>query len=101
MTTPLWCLFAVSFFPLMLSFVSGYFRNKEFGTVDNKYPRQQSAQLTGPGARAVAAQGNAWEALAMFTVAVRIRRAKDGQLLPARRAWLVSWTCDHPARESL
>jgi uncharacterized MAPEG superfamily protein len=70
MTTPLWCLAVVTFFPMILSVVSGYYRNKEFGNVDNRNPRQQSAQLTGPGARAVAAQGNAWEALAMFTVAV-------------------------------
>jgi uncharacterized MAPEG superfamily protein len=70
MTTSLWCLVAVTFFPIILAPVGVYFRQQSFGSVDNKNPRTQSAALEGAGARAVAAQGNAWEALAMFTVAV-------------------------------
>jgi uncharacterized MAPEG superfamily protein len=38
--------------------------------VDNKEPRTQSLKLTGAGARAVAAQANSWEALAIFSAAV-------------------------------
>jgi uncharacterized MAPEG superfamily protein len=38
--------------------------------VDNKHPRLQVAQLEGVGHRAVAAQQNCWEALAMFTAAL-------------------------------
>lgn len=72
MTTPFWCLVAVTFFPIVLAWIGGYYRQTSLGSVDNKHPREQCAQLTGPGARAVAAQGNAWEALAMFTVAVMI-----------------------------
>lgn len=70
MTTPFWCLLVVSLMPLMLSWVSGYFRKQQLGVVDNKNPRGQYSLLTGAGARAVAAQQNAWEALAIFSTAV-------------------------------
>ena len=70
MTIPFWCLLIAAVLPIMWSWVSGYYRNKQLGTVDNKNPRAQNAQLTGAGARAVAAQQNAWEALAIFTAAV-------------------------------
>lgn len=70
MTTPLWCLVLVMFLPYLLAFTGSYFKMRQFGKIDNKNPRQQVAQLEGVGARAAAAQANAWEALAMFTVAV-------------------------------
>lgn len=70
MTTPLWCLVFVALLPYLLSFSGGYFRMRQFGAVDNKHPRLQAAQLEGVGARAYAAQANAWEALAVFTAAV-------------------------------
>lgn len=72
MTVPFWCLLIAAVLPILLSWVSGYYRNKQLGTVDNKNPRDQCAQLTGAGARAVAAQSNAWEALAVFTAAVMV-----------------------------
>jgi uncharacterized MAPEG superfamily protein len=72
MTTPLWCLVFVTFLPIAYAWVAGYYKNKSFGSVDNNNPRVQSAQLEGAGARAVAAQANAWEALAMFTPAVLV-----------------------------
>jgi uncharacterized MAPEG superfamily protein len=72
MTTPLWCLVFVAFLPYLLAFTGSYFKMRQFGTVDNKNPRQQTAQLEGIGARAAAAQANAWEALAVFTVAVAV-----------------------------
>ena len=56
--------------PVVLSFVGGYFRNKQLGEFDNKHPRQQAAQLTGAGARAVAAQQNCWEALMVYAAAL-------------------------------
>ncbi|RIL05927.1 MAG: hypothetical protein DCC71_08625 [Proteobacteria bacterium] len=62
----------VAFLPYALSFSGGYFRMREFQTVDNKHPRQQAAQLSGIGARCYAAQANAWEALAVFTAAVAV-----------------------------
>jgi uncharacterized MAPEG superfamily protein len=70
MTTPLWCLVLVAFLPYLLAFTGSYFKMQQFGKLDNKNPRQQAAQLEGIGARAAAAQANAWEALAVFTVAV-------------------------------
>lgn len=63
-------LFILSVLPITLGWVSGSFRHKQLGVVDNKEPRIQNQQLTGAGARAVAAQNNAWEALAVVTAAV-------------------------------
>ena len=70
MTTPFWCLFAVILMPIVLAFVGGSYSGKAFGKADNKNPRGQAAKLDGPGARAYAAQENAWEAAIMFTAAV-------------------------------
>jgi uncharacterized MAPEG superfamily protein len=58
------------FMPYIMAGISGFYRSKQLGTVDNKYPRQQSSQLTGIGARAVAAQQNSWEALAVYSAAI-------------------------------
>ena len=70
MTTPLWCLVFVAFLPYLLAFTSSYFKMQQFGKIDNKNPRQQTARLEGIGARVAAAQANAWEALAVFGVVV-------------------------------
>ncbi|MFA7555226.1 MAG: MAPEG family protein [Spongiibacteraceae bacterium] len=70
MTVPFWCLLVVSLIPLVLTWVGAYFRKQQLGEVDNKNPRAQYALLTGVGARAVAAQQNAWEALLVFATAV-------------------------------
>lgn len=72
MTTPLWCLLVVMVIPLVLAGVGGFLRNKQLGTVDNANPREQIKALSGSGARAYAAQQNAWEALALFTAAVLV-----------------------------
>ena len=78
MTTPFWCLLIVVFIPLGLAAISGYFKSQQFGSADNNNPRAQSAQLTGTGARAVAAQSNAWEALAVFAPAVIVNHLGGG-----------------------
>lgn len=70
MNMPVFVLMMMSILPISCAWVSGYFRHKQLGTVDNKNPRAQNAQLTGAGARAVAAQLNAWEALAVFAAAL-------------------------------
>jgi uncharacterized MAPEG superfamily protein len=70
MTTPLWCLAAVAFLPYVCAWTGAYFKIRQLGTLDNKNPRRQAAQLEGAGARLVAAQANAWEALPFFTAAV-------------------------------
>jgi uncharacterized MAPEG superfamily protein len=72
MTTPLWCLVIVAFLPYPLAFIGSYFKTRQFGTLDNKNPRAQAAKLEGTGARAVAAQANAWEALAVFTAVLGV-----------------------------
>jgi uncharacterized MAPEG superfamily protein len=70
MTTPFWCLLAACLIPYFIAPIGGYFRVKQLGGMDNKNPRAQAAQLTGVGARAQAAQSNAWEALPVFASAV-------------------------------
>ena len=89
MTIPLWCLLITAVLPIIWSWVSGYYRNKQLGTVDNKQPREQNAQLTGAGARAVAAQSNAWEALAIFTAAVMVSHVLGADAEKAATASIV------------
>jgi uncharacterized MAPEG superfamily protein len=69
-TTVLSCLLVAVLMPYVLSGIGGYHRTKQFGKADNNNPREQAAQLKGAGARAVAAQQNAWEALAVFTASL-------------------------------
>lgn len=78
MTVPLWCLFISMFIPYALAGVGVYYRSQIPGGADNKNPRTQAASLEGTGARAYAAQQNAWEALAVFTVAVVISHLIKG-----------------------
>ena len=70
MTTAFWCLLAVILIPYVLAGVGGYFRTRQFGTVDTKYPRLQAAKAEGILARAIGAQDNAWEAVPVFASAV-------------------------------
>ena len=70
MSTVITGLLILCILPLTCAWIGGYYRQKQLGTVDNKEPRIQAAQLTGPGARAVGAQGNSWEALAVYSAAV-------------------------------
>ncbi len=72
MTTPFWCLLIAVLIPFVLAGIGGYFKSQQFDSLDNNNPRVQSALLEGAGARAVAAQQNAWEALAVFTAAVAV-----------------------------
>lgn len=77
MTTPFWCLLIAVIIPYVTAGIAVYFKNRQFGTVDNNNPRVQAASLEGAGARALAAQQNAWEALAVFTAAVVIASLTD------------------------
>lgn len=70
MKTALIVLLLLSLFPYAFAWISGYYRRKELGQIDNKNPRQQYTQLSGAGARAVAAQQNAWEALMFYSAAL-------------------------------
>ena len=78
MTTPFWCLFIGCLIPYVLAPVAGYYKNQQFGTLDNKNPRAQTAALEGAGARAAAAQSNAWEALLVFAAAVFVNHTSGG-----------------------
>jgi uncharacterized MAPEG superfamily protein len=60
-------LFIVSLFPIILAVSGGYLRYRQCGRFDNHHPRLQQAELTGMAARVLAAQKNAWEALALYT----------------------------------
>ena len=70
MTTPFWCLLIAIIIPYVLAGVTVYFRVKQFGGPDLQNPRTQALGLKDAGARANAAQQNAWEALAVFASAV-------------------------------
>ena len=69
MTIQLWCLLIGAVLPYIWAGSSLPFRSKQFGKPDLREPRVQADKLEGAGARAVGAQMNAWEALAVFTVA--------------------------------
>ena len=93
MTTPFWCLLIAVFLPYVLSTAGGYFRVKQFGTLDNKHPRAQAARLEGTGARCYASQQNAWEALPVFAVAVLVAHlagADPGASASAAVLWVVA-----------
>ena len=64
------CLLIAVLLPYVLSGIASYHKTRQFGKLDNNNPRSQAAQLVGPGARAMAAQQNAWEALAVFTASL-------------------------------
>lgn len=70
MKLPIIVLLVAAILPMVWSWVSGYYRHAQLGDIDNKNPRQQILQLTGVGQRAVAAQGNAWEALIVYIAAL-------------------------------
>ena len=55
--------------PYMWAGASLPFRFKQFGSPDLRQPRAQADELTEGGHRAVGAQMNAWEALAVFSAA--------------------------------
>ena len=72
MTTPFWCLLIMIIIPYVIAGVTAYFRVQQLGSVDVKQPREQALDLKDSGARAVAAQQNAWEAIAVFSAAVLV-----------------------------
>ena len=78
MTTPLWCLLLVAIAPYLIAGIGGYLRLRQLGELDNHDPRKQAERLEGAAARAVAAQQNAWEALALFAPAVIVNHVLGG-----------------------
>lgn len=72
MTTAFWCLLVAILLPYVFAGLATYHKAKQFGSIDNHHPRAQAAALTGAGARAYAAQQNAWEALPVFGFSVLV-----------------------------
>jgi uncharacterized MAPEG superfamily protein len=70
METAIIVLLCLCLMPYLMACISGYYRKKQLGKVDNQNPREQYTQLQGAGARAVAAQKNSWEALAIYSAAL-------------------------------
>lgn len=70
MKTAIIVLLCLCAMPYVFAAISHYYRKKQLGKVDNQNPREQYSQLQGPGARAVAAQQNSWEALGIYSAAL-------------------------------
>lgn len=75
MPIALYVLFVMALFPILVHWIGGYLRYKQFGYYDNRHPRQQQSQLTGVGARAMGAQANSWETLQIYTAVLFIAYA--------------------------
>ncbi|WP_105166543.1 MAPEG family protein [Pseudoalteromonas sp. T1lg23B] len=71
MTTILICALIAALLPYLAKVPLAIAMNK-LGGYDNQHPRAQQAQLTGFGARALAAHQNSFESLAVFTLAVAV-----------------------------
>ncbi|MDN3486023.1 MAPEG family protein [Pseudoalteromonas sp. APC 3224] len=71
MTTLLVCALIAVIMPYVARIPAIIEMNK-LGGYDNKHPRQQQKQLTGLGARALAAHQNCFESLAVFAVALAV-----------------------------
>ena len=69
MSVPFWCVF-ISALLIYVARMPVAKAMKEQGGYDNHLPRQQQAQLTGFGARAVAAHQNCFEEFILFAVGV-------------------------------
>ena len=69
MSIPFWCVF-ISALLIFVAKIPVAKAMNEQGGYDNHLPRQQQAQLTGFGARALAAHQNCFEAFILFAVGV-------------------------------
>ncbi len=65
----IWTLFAALLLPFIAKIPVAIAMNK-LGKYDNNHPRNQQSELTGFGARALAAHQNAFESLIIFTPAL-------------------------------
>ena len=69
MSILIWVLFAALLLPYIAKVPVAIAMNKQ-GKYDNSHPRSQQNELTGFGARALAAHQNAFESLVIFTPAI-------------------------------
>lgn len=72
-----YCLAIAMLLPIILALSSIPLRFKQFAEPDINEPRAQAEEFTGAGRRLVAAQKNAWEALALFTASLFIAYANN------------------------
>ncbi len=89
MTTPFWCLLVAVLIPYVWAGVGGYYKKKQFGTIDANHPRAQSAALADAGALANGAQLNAWEALPVFGAAVTVAHLAGADVALSATASLI------------
>ncbi|AZD21043.1 membrane protein [Pseudomonas chlororaphis subsp. aurantiaca] len=82
MSIAFWCVF-ISALLIYVARMPVARAMKEQGGYDNHLPRQQQAQLTGFGARALAAHQNSFEAFMLFAVGVLMAHTTQTQ------GWLI------------
>jgi uncharacterized MAPEG superfamily protein len=84
MSIPFWCVFisAVLIYVARMPVAKAM---KEQGGYNNHLPRAQQAQLTGFGARALAAHQNSFEAFILFAVGVLMAHTTQ------TAGWLIDW----------
>lgn len=70
MHTLIICLFIACLLPYLSKIPLAIAMSKRPGGYDNNYPRKQEAELSGFGARALAAHKNSFESLIVFSAAV-------------------------------
>ncbi|WIE52263.1 MAPEG family protein [Pseudomonas sp. GM17] len=83
MSIAFWCVF-ISALLIYVARIPVARAMKEQGGYDNHLPRQQQTQLTGFGARAVAAHQNSFEAFMLFAVGVLMAHTTQTQ------GWLIN-----------
>ena len=88
MSIPFWCVF-ISALLIYVARMPVAKAMKEQGGYDNHLPRQQQAQLTGFGARALAAHQNSFEAFILFAVGVLMAHTTQ------TAGWLIDCAGDH------
>lgn len=110
MSIPFWCLF-ISAVLIYVARIPVAKAMKEQGGYNNHLPRAQQAQLTGYGARALAAHQNSFEAFVLFSAGVFVAHTTQTQgflidgiaviFVIARLIFLGAYLADIPTVRSL
>ncbi|GGK05843.1 MAPEG family protein [Pseudomonas matsuisoli] len=83
MTIPFWCVFFSALLIYVAKLPAAAAMGRDKGGYDNHHPRAQQSQLTGMGARAVAAHQNSFEVFPLFVAGVLIAHVTQTQ------GWLI------------
>ncbi|MGC1329727.1 MAPEG family protein [Pseudomonas sp.] len=110
MSIPFWCVFIAAIL-IYVARVPVTKAMKEQGGYNNHQPRAQQGQLTGQGARAVAAHQNSFEAFILFAVGVLMAHTTQTQgwvidllaiiFIICRLIYLPLYWYDKPSQRSL